>query len=59
MWKNGDETGARILLATYSQNATSHILSSWWKLSKYLYLTYNDGYYSDEKDITQPLFCQE
>ena len=56
LWKNGDEAGAKALLATYSQNSASDVLSNWWKLSEYLYLTYNDGYYNDEKDIAQPLF---
>jgi dipeptidase len=56
LWEKGDETGAKALLTTYSKTAASDVLSSWWKLSENLYLTYNDGYYNDEKEIAQPLF---
>ncbi|MGL1931833.1 MAG: C69 family dipeptidase [Desulfotalea sp.] len=56
LWEKGDKVGAKKILTRYSQQAADDVLQSWWKLSERLYLTYNDGYYNDEKGLAQPLF---
>lgn len=56
LWKKGDQKGARKMLTLYSDQNAKAVLDEWWKLSKNLYLKYNDGYINTKATIAQPVF---
>ena len=56
LWKKGDQKGARKMLTRYSDQNANAVLDEWWKLSKNLYLKYNDGYVNTKEIIAQPVF---
>ncbi len=56
LWNKGDQKGARKMLTRYSDKNANAVLDEWWKLSKNLYLKYNDGYLNTKEAIAQPVF---
>lgn len=56
LWNKGDRHASRRMLTNYSDKNASAVLASWWKLSEFLYVKYNDGYINTNKEIAQPVF---
>ena len=56
LWNKGDRKGAREMLTRYSDQNAKAVLDEWWKLSKNLYLKYNDGYVNTSAAIAHPVF---
>ena len=56
MWNKGDQEGARNMLTEYTQTNAAQVLDAWWKLSRHLYVKYNDGYINTPETIAQPVF---
>jgi len=54
--KNKKMTEAKQMLTKYCDTNAQNILKDWWKLSEYLYITYNDGYLNTSAGIAKSVF---
>jgi len=54
--KNGNADGAKTMLTEYCARNAADVLRSWWYLSDFLYVKYNDGYINTTEEIGTPVF---